>query len=712
MQPHEDLQLLFNCVSLCKSKCVKIFTESPILHVLHSLMIIATVILISTYIQDHPENWFVGLLILPPLLFWINLISDIDVAEDIREFPPVVQKPQRQGGWKQKLLIRKKYQIRYPKKKQEFAIIFGDKHQDFVPSKNPEWLNIIISRLWKNLKPAMEDLGMNIIWPKIYKLIKKSSTFIYVHLYSFSLGMVAPRIEQIQIKDFDEEDKIVFDISLVWASEASAEIRLLTAAGIYPIKAKIDNLLGKIKVRVAITGLMKEKPFFKAIELQLDDYPTVFWRTTGTGEGNAHIIEKIVKKKIIKRYLEPVVWPGKVTIPVISIMPSKLIDEKHTFQEFFETMIPHPTGILSVMVKGGRNLMEADYTTSLTNTKAFFKSPIVWIKQIPPKKRKSDPYLLVKVGSAWKESKVCNKSQKPEFDFECHIPVENPQGHKISIDVYDYDKLKECDFLGRREESLNNLADLTKDPLTWRGLVGVTQGELQTEYKWQPVHELQTQQLFSKGVISFAFKSITIFGDVGKNRPRVEIRLLQNNQTDQEDDIVKPNLGHWKHMKPIKKKEGSCLALGHLKKEANMDGSMFHGGMLNFDESHEEVEIEVYLKTRKSFHYEVKSWSHKLPIEDVVKMSLSEENSTIVLKQDERQKKYFFKASYKYATAALDGMVDADIGIDGIIRKSGIWDKFVKKIEDKDDECDLAKSEEIPVEIEMKFKTFVAHALC
>ena len=665
------------------------YRGSIVHYLIHPMVILssATIVWIS-------GTWVSVAILMIPLSFWIHFICEMEIEDEKLDVPAVILKPNEEGEFVDKLFLSKASKYRKKsrgEKFQDLEIIFGDYLQEFVPSNNPEWLNITIAKLWVNLKAAVEDYGLNLLWPQIHKEIKKSQSFANISLWDLDLGMVAPRIQKIQIHENEkDDDKLVIDVTFVWASESSAELRVLTGTGIWPLDAKINSILVKLKIRIALCGLMKEMPLVKALEVNLLERPTIMWKAGGVGSvANAGAIKKLINKEM-KKHLEPFIYPRKLTIPLTCLpLPPTIMEQVSNPQEFMDTVVPTPHGILSVWVKSGRDMIESDWGTSLADPLSFFKGPLEWLRKIPPKKRSSDPFAKVEVGSAFKDSKINLESLNPDFDLECHIPLEFPQGNYLQVKVFDWDKFKPNDLIGYRDEDLNFLsnvrckmsedgtihcdmpnahdhdAESTEEEknLSWRGLVGVNKGAVFMDYLWQPVNEITSDDPENfvkqkKGVLSFAIQGLNLDVDTGcegQCRPMIQLRILR----EEEEEGEKPagseisNIDNWKAMVPGKLSKSYKLGLMDAK---TMDIFLLNGGMLSFYDIDDTIEIEVTIQVIKGIGNEVKTWTKQFSVRDAIHMSLADEVPRIELDKQGTKKKDFIKGTWKSMQATMRGM--------------------------------------------------------
>ena len=99
---------------------------------------------------------------------------------------------------------------------------------------------------------------------------------------------------------------------------------------------------------------------------------------------------------------------------------------------------------------------------------------------------KSDPYAIVSCGIrkiSFKHQYV-SESLNPKWDYEVTFAIENPEGHKISIDVYDFNKMTNDDFLGRVEFSVEDTIK-RKNFNKWLKLEKVESGEVHVMCEWK-----------------------------------------------------------------------------------------------------------------------------------------------------------------------------------------------------------------------------------
>ena len=489
-------------------------------------------------------------------------------------------------------------------------------------------LNVTLSKYWTNVKLAIEDCVVNMLWPAIRKSVHNATSVIDIELHSFVLGMDPPVFDIIKISDTNDK-KIIFDVEMKWDCKAAMEFLLHTGM-------KLESI--NIKVRVTVNGLCHEIPYFKSLSLCLKEFPIFDWNFTGVVDiANASLIKEQIRKKI-EEQLVYYVLPNQLKTPAILFLPlpNSIVKITKESKKCQGEISPHPDGILKVCIKSCRNLPPADFTSSLLNPKRIFDSPKWFIKNILPSQRNSDPMIEVKLGSVRIKSKIIFGSLDPNFDFCCEIPLESPAGCKLLIDVFDFDKITGNDLLGFREEDLTLLFRTTTEAdgnakyhideqgsidLQWKKLI--EKGEILIGYSWMPLFAIthDVQLVRSEGVISFAINSLS-FGNV--TLPHISIKLLSEKKPEEEDVAT---LDEWQSQFMNESKE---FKLDHLNSKL-MDPSLLRGGMLNFKEYHTYVQITIEDNLRKS-----SKWSTSLSLNDVQQYAMEKKIATLELVTSEK----------------------------------------------------------------------------
>ena len=342
-----------------------------------------------------------------------------------------------------------------------------------------------------------------------------------------------------------------------------------------------------------------------------------------------------------------------------------------------DEIIPNPQGILTVTVDKARNLPSGDWTSSITNPKSFFKSPISWLKQVVPKKRSSDPFVEINVGGTSLVSEIQHGTNDPNFGFTCELPLVNASGCTLNVNIYDYDTVTENDLLGYREEDLSLILKTKSKRVNWKGLVGADKGDISMGYSWRPIRELKvtdSRRNVVDGVIAFQIVSLNI-GQM--SLPKITLQLVGQNV----DKLQYPSTKDtWESMKSYKKSQS--YKIGNLK-NPDMDLFLLNGGMLRFHTPEEKLKIQVLDKFSKSRNLKDWNWSATLSMQDIFSMASLNKSKKILLNRSKINSCHF-KNYFKNSMEVLSS-------------------SFSEKVLQKQSETET----KFQVEIELKFKVFV-----
>jgi len=514
-------------------------------------------------------------------------------------------------------------------------ITLGDITKEEVKQTEPVWLNESIRQFWINLKAALEDLIMNIIWPDIRKQIKEFPGNIDLEIYSLCLGMVAPRVENIKVRTDSESsnENLIVDICVTFASETSLDFRLKTDLN-PKVSMRLESLILAAKLRIALIGIMPEMPMVKGFSVSLLDYPEMNWKLGGIGKiADMSWMDRIIKD-LITEQISMFVLPNKITIPINCLgLPPAIADKLSEIDpnKFHSTIVPEPTGLVKVIIKEARNLPPSDYSSSITQPKMLFTSPLSFFKKLIPGKRSSDPYVKANIGSTSFQSKVCFNTLDPEYDFSCEILVECSKGQELKITFWDYDGISHNDLMGTKEEFLTNIVEKsfgykTSPELTWYGIDGVVGGQCLMSLQWIPVKPVKEE--VKSGVMAF---SITRIRGSTVSMPDIKIRLLNGDDdavTEEESECQTTE--EWSSLPAFK--ESKEFKLGLMGGD-EFDLFLLRGGMLRIKPQHKDMIIEVYDKLDRKEEIGKRIWKHQVPLSELATMCRSGQPVTFPLEK-------------------------------------------------------------------------------
>ena len=102
------------------------------------------------------------------------------------------------------------------------------------------------------------------------------------------------------------------------------------------------------------------------------------------------------------------------------------------------------------------------------------------------------------------ENSVC-----PEWSYQAEFPLEQLDGNCLNLEVWDFDKNKDDDFLGRTSFHLAELEEAKVE--RWVKLEGVRKGEVEVRLSWCPTVS-SARELTGRFALSLVVDSCTGLG--------------------------------------------------------------------------------------------------------------------------------------------------------------------------------------------------------
>ena len=204
------------------------------------------------------------------------------------------------------------------------------------------------------------------------------------------------------------------------------------------------------------------------------------------------ILDNIIKRGFV--------WPNRFSAWLDLDSLKNLRDQTYSLQR--------PSGVLVVDVFRGRDLMKKDLGG------------------------KSDPYVNVAIGQniqSFKDKYVAN-TVNPDWNYQALFAVEEPSGHSLSLEVFDYDAGTEDDFMGQVEVSVKSLVE-SGTWQQWLSLEEAKHGDVLVGSQWCPVTpDLPVSLSSSRCVVSLYIHSgSNIAPEKGRAVPvtRCEVKVGQ-----------------------------------------------------------------------------------------------------------------------------------------------------------------------------------------
>ena len=362
-----------------------------------------------------------------------------------------------------------------------------------------EWVNVILKKIWPHIGPASKLIAKRIVEPRINQILQKLNfksmnleSISNFKLKEFILGSVPARVGGIKAYDRNtSQEEIVLDLEIIYAGDARVKF---TVQG---LDCEINEINFKAVVRLVFKPLIDALPIVGGVELYFISLPSLDYNLGGMANfaeipGISNVIRSILDN-IIKRGF---VWPNRFSVWLNMDSLRNLSDQTYTLQS--------PRGVLVVEVLRGRDLVKKDLGG------------------------KSDPYVILAIGQniqSYKDKYVGN-TVNPEWLYSSQFAVEEPSGHSLSLEVYDYDTGMEDDFMGQVEVSVNSLVE-SGTFQQWLSLEKTKHGEVLMCTAWCPVSGDPVTASSSRCVVSLYINSASNIGTEKKSCPtsRCEVRV-------------------------------------------------------------------------------------------------------------------------------------------------------------------------------------------
>ena len=321
-----------------------------------------------------------------------------------------------------------------------------------------EWINHIISQLWKNIDSCATFYVKELIEPELHKILDlmSLSQVSGFRIKRVDLGSIPARLEGIKVYDKKclgaKVEEIILDCDVVFSGDARV---IFTLQG---ISAEIKDVRFRGCARIHLKPLLNGFPFIGGFEMYFLSMPTLEYGLGGVGTfgevpGINGIVRSIVEDVIKTRFI----WPSKLKL----YLPLDIIELKNKASY----MLPCPAGFLSVTLKEARDLIKKD--------KHFGGSG------------KSDPYAIINIGERKIsfQDKYVAKTLDPTWNYTTSFVMEDPSGQEMGIEVYDFDKGSSDDSLGSTSISLSDVTQ-HKSYDKWISLNDVKSGEVHVCCDW------------------------------------------------------------------------------------------------------------------------------------------------------------------------------------------------------------------------------------
>ncbi|KAK3739454.1 hypothetical protein QZH41_017292 [Actinostola sp. cb2023] len=314
----------------------------------------------------------------------------------------------------------------------------------FPDVERAEWLNKMIVQLW----PFINDMVIKILKETVEPEIQKNvpGFLSSIHFAEISLGNQAPRIGGIKTYTQNvKRSEIIMDVDLIYAGDADIKL------SVKGISVGIEDVQLRGTLRVILSPLIPSAPLVGGISLFFLNRPDIDFDLTNL----LNILDIPGLSDILRGVIDDVVasfvvLPNRITVPLTDVDPYKL-------------KYPIPDGVLRIHVIEAKDLVRKDI--------GVFK------------KGSSDPYAVIKVGAQTFKTATKEETLNPKWNEVFEVFVDNCQGQKIKIKLFDEDKTSDDETLGSVEADISTIMQQGSADL-WLPLENVESGQINLRCTW------------------------------------------------------------------------------------------------------------------------------------------------------------------------------------------------------------------------------------
>ncbi|KAK1150993.1 extended synaptotagmin-1-like [Acipenser oxyrinchus oxyrinchus] len=317
---------------------------------------------------------------------------------------------------------------------------------NFPDVERVEWLNKILQQAWPFVGQYLEKLLVESIAPTIRDSNPHLQTFTFTKV---NLGDKALRV--IGMKAHTEMDKrqVLLDmyVSYVGDVEISVEIKK------YFCKAGVKGIQLHGMLRVILEPLIGDVPLVGAITMFFIQRPRLDINWTGiTNLLDIPGLNAFSDTMIMDTISSFLVLPNRLTVPLVA--------DLHVAQ----LRSPLPRGVVRIHLKEAQNLLSTD---------TLLGGAI---------KGKSDPYVILRVGTQTFTSKTVDDNLNPKWNEMYEVIVHEVPGQELELEVFDKDPDQD-DFLGRLKMDLGCVKK-ARVLDQWMPLKDVEKGRVHLRLEW------------------------------------------------------------------------------------------------------------------------------------------------------------------------------------------------------------------------------------
>lgn len=301
---------------------------------------------------------------------------------------------------------------------------------DWSGTYQPEFVNGMLLAVWPQVEGFSKIILKQTIEPAIRKALGTLGDAFSIDMDGYSLGDVPAKFGQMiitpgtQITDDGDLKVMKVRANVEWHGNIKMYV------GLHGIKCGVTKVHMKGEMLMELVGTCPKPPLFQGARACFLNAPHLKL------EYDVGVMNSVLKLAPIATVMQ------KVLIEQVSeklVIPNRMGFRLDCACEMFRILKPRPEGLLKIMFIKAEGLLAMDMTLV--------------------SKKTSDPVLSIRCGAMSSESPVVYGTCDPTFDWVCLLPIDLPHDQLLDIEVFDRDKFKPDEFLGRIENKVVDLIE-------------------------------------------------------------------------------------------------------------------------------------------------------------------------------------------------------------------------------------------------------------
>ncbi|VDK79854.1 unnamed protein product [Onchocerca ochengi] len=315
----------------------------------------------------------------------------------------------------------------------------------FPDTERVEWLNKVILQLWPYITEYSKHFMHEYIEPQVKSQLP--AIFKSFKFTKMDMGDIPCRVGGIKVYTHNVgRDRIIVDMDVAYAGDADFNVSVAGFTG------GLNQLQFSGKLRAVLKPLLPYPPMVGSVSGFFLEKPKIDFNLTGMGEfvelpGLLNAIRAVIDSQVSALC----VLPNEIVVP---LAPNIDITRLH---------LPEPDGVLRLKIIEARNLENRDIKFT--------------------KNMASDPYCEIQVGSQFYRTKTIDNDLNPVWNEYFEFVVDQADGQKLRIELFDYDKTSSDEELGRLTIDLDNVK-AKRNLDKWFPLDACKHGDIHIQAAW------------------------------------------------------------------------------------------------------------------------------------------------------------------------------------------------------------------------------------